>query len=55
MLPVVSNQPLVGGGDEDDDEDDDDDEPVEGETTHARCVLHDTYVCIKCFSNFTRR
>ena len=50
----MSNQPLVGGGDKDDD-DDDNDEPVEGETTHARCVLHDTYVYIKYFSNFTRR
>ena len=53
MLPVVSNQPLVGGGDEDDD-DDDDDEPVEGEMACTR-VWHDTHVCIICVSNSTRR
>ena len=50
VLPTPSG----GGGDKDDD-DDDDDEPVEGETTHACYVLHNTCVCIKCFSNFTRR
>jgi len=32
VLPVLSNQPLVGGDDEDDD-DDDDDEPVDAEGT----------------------
>ena len=47
MLPVMSNQPLVGGGDKDDD-DDDNDEPVEGETIHACYMLHNTCVCIKC-------